>query len=157
MNSTSERLFLERSKPLETVISSLLRLWIPLNNGTLILIVILDIIFKIKKKMVHFIYFIFEGGIKSLHRCNLLFPVLLKPYLLDVDFYIVIFFHYIWRFFFLSLWNQFAVTFQANSFIFWEFKEQMNVQKWRAGVDGEMTVSCGLAFKVGIKDCWASK
>lgn len=96
MNSTSERLFLERSKPLETVISSLLRLWIPLNNDTLILIVILDIIFKIKKKKRYtFSISFLKGGIKSLDQCNLLFPVLLKPYLLDVDFYFVVFFHYI--------------------------------------------------------------
>lgn len=61
MNRATEKLFLESIKLLETVISSLLRLWTLLNNVCFDFNCILDITFKMKNSVL--VCVIFDMGI----------------------------------------------------------------------------------------------
>lgn len=64
MNRASEKLFLESIKLLETVISSLVRLWTLLNNVHFDFNSILDITSKMKNDVL--IHITFDMGVKGL-------------------------------------------------------------------------------------------
>lgn len=65
MNRASEKLFLESIKLMETVISSLVRLWTLLNNAHFDFNRVLDITSKMKNGVL-IIHIIFDVGVRGL-------------------------------------------------------------------------------------------